>query len=165
MFDPHRYSPSLPDDLRITSPSWSPDGKRIAWLMWGFFSEQYQEAIGIFDLEAETFRLLHPWAGNGRGPGHPPSGSWSPDGKWLAITPYDPDPERRGVWLVVAKNPDKETFIGASTWFPLWSPDGKWLAYLEYDNEEGTDQVWLYNPNRGEHEKTTLPPGARAVDW
>lgn len=160
-FDPREYSGSVPEDLLIASPSWSPNGKRIAWLVWGSFSEQYHEGIGIFDREAKTFQLIHPVPGDGRGPGVPPSGRWSPDGKWLAITPYELDLDRRGIWLVDVKNPEKEIFIGASTWLPLWRPDGKWLAYYK----EGRNPVWLYNPETGEHEMTALPPEARVVDW
>ena len=125
----------------------------------------YQEGFGIFDLDAKTFQLIHPSAGDGRGPGAPWGGSWSPDGKWLAVPAWDADPGRRGIWLVEANNPENEVFLGASTFSPLWSPDGKWLAYHDYQSEQGTNQVWLYNPNTGERLKTSLPPQAWAVDW
>jgi Tol biopolymer transport system component len=164
-FNPRHYSPDLPDDLRIASPDWSPDGVRIAWHVVGSLSEQYQEGYGIFDLEQKTFQLIHPWAGDGRGPGAPWGASWSPDGRWLAITPFEPDLERRGVWLVDVDQPDKEIFMGASTVSPLWSPDGKWLAYHVDQDEKNTHPVWLYNPEAGEHLETALPPGAWAVDW
>lgn len=164
-FNPRDYSAELPEDVRISSPDWSPDGKRIAWHVSGNFSEQRQEGYGIFDLEAKTFRLIHPSAGDGRGPGPPWGASWSPDGKWLAVPAWDVDPGKRGIWLVDVNNPDEEVFLGESTVSPVWSPDGKWLAYHDYQYEQGTNQVWLYNLNTGEHAQTTLPSGAEAVDW
>jgi Tol biopolymer transport system component len=164
-FNPRDYSADLPEDVSIVSPDWSPDGKRIAWHVSGDFGEQQYEGYGIFDLAAKTFQLIHPWAGVGRGPGAPWSGSWSPDGKWLAITPFEVDPERRGVWLVVANKPEKEIYLGEETRSPLWSPDGEYLAYHDDQDEEDTNQVWLYNLNTGEQERTALPPGAEAEDW
>ncbi|HLE16059.1 MAG TPA: hypothetical protein VI776_15025 [Anaerolineales bacterium] len=214
-FNPREYSTDLPEDLFISSPSWSPDGKKIVWHLQGSFSEQYQRGYGIFDLKAKTLLLVHPYQGNGYG-GYPPPARWSPDGKWLAVDPPDPVPARNGTWLVKPSQPESEVFLGESTYVQVWSPDGKWLAYSHRDSS-ATDfyqvwivnanqpeqralmaeftfgpmwspdgkwlvyhrdpsgpqddedarmiEVWLYNPNTGGHEKTSLPPGARAVDW
>jgi Tol biopolymer transport system component len=212
-FNPRQYSPDLPADVFISSPSWSPNGKKISWHLSGSFSEQFHSTFGVFDLEENTVQLTHRYTGNGYG-GYPWPAVWSPNGKWLALPVRQ---EFWELWLVNAGKPDDEDFLGNSTYDPVWHPEGKWLAYTHRDEYGGSEfsevwlinpgkpeqkvlmgertsgpwwsldgewlayhqdlarseadesvrkyKIWLYNPDSGEHLKTSLPPGAQVVDW
>ncbi|MGA8599551.1 MAG: PDZ domain-containing protein [Bryobacteraceae bacterium] len=112
-------SPSIAD----RDPSWSPDGKSIAW----FSDESGEYALHIRDQ-------------NGLGPvtkislGNPPSffyaPVWSPDNKKIAYTD-----KRLNLWYVdlEKKTPvrvDTDLFDSPAYQIsPRWSPDSKWLTY------------------------------------
>ena len=104
-------------------PSWSPDGKSIAY---------FSDGSGEY--------ALHISPQNGLGPitkidlGKPPSffysPNWSPDSK--KITYSD---KRLNLWYIdlEKKTPvrvDTDLFEGAN-FTPAWSPDSKWLAYTK----------------------------------
>ncbi len=112
-------SPSVAD----RDPSWSPDGKWIAWL-----SEQSGEYA------------LHFRAPDGLGPTHfvslgsPPSffyaPRWSPDSKKIAIID-----KRLNLWLIDIAHPtplkiDTGRYEGAS-FDEAWSEDSRWLTYVK----------------------------------
>ncbi len=131
---------------RIASPAWSPDGKRLAWVVGGHFDDQWQIGVGVFDLGAQTARLLHPYEPIGMG-GWPPAPVWSPDGQWLAFHAIAGDPAEHGLWIARVDG-EKEHFLRPGE-APIWSPDGRWLA-----------EVGTWHP-----QQINLPPGAQAVGW
>ncbi len=104
-------------------PSWSPDGKRVAYL---------SDEAGEYEL--------HVRAADGRGPvkkyrlGDAPSfyynPTWSPDGQRIAY-----QDKRLNVWFIdldSGKSSKVDTAPYDEDWpsgAPAWSPDGKWLAY------------------------------------
>lgn len=106
-------------------PSWSPDGKTVAWL-----SDESGEYA------------LHLRAPDGIGPvrkidlGLPPSffyaPRWSPDSKKVALTD-----KRMNLWVVdVEKGTkakvDSDLFDTPASYLdPAWSPDSRWLAYVK----------------------------------
>jgi tricorn protease len=106
-------------------PSWSPDGKSIAW-----FSDEGREYA------------LHIRNQNGLGEprridlGAPPSyfykPVWSPDGKKIAYTD-----KRLNLWYVELEHPkpvlvDTDRFDSPAREFDqAWSPDSRWLAYTK----------------------------------
>ncbi len=106
-------------------PSWSPDGKSVAWL-----SDESGEYA------------LHLGTPDGMGPvrkvdlGLPPSffyaPRWSPDSKRIAITD-----KRMNLWVVdVAKGTkekvDSDLFdTPLSNLDPAWAPDSRWIAYVK----------------------------------
>ena len=106
------------------TPSWSPDGSRVAWFSdaSGEYRLVIAEQDGLGDpreipLESGTFYYTP---------------SWSPDGARLLFTDTD-----LNVWMVdVASGQntlvDTDTYmVPARTVDPVWSPDSKWIAYAK----------------------------------
>ncbi|MBP7588374.1 MAG: PD40 domain-containing protein [Thermoanaerobaculia bacterium] len=108
-------------------PSWSPDGKTIAWL-----------SDGSADASGEYALHLAPQDGSGEARrialGEPPSffyePLWSPDGKRIAL--YD---KRLTLWIVdvagggLTKVASDLFETPYRTLEPAWSPDSRYLAY------------------------------------
>jgi tricorn protease len=104
------------------SPSWSPDGKWIA-----YFSDEsgdYALHIRSHDGKGETKKI---------GLGTPASffynPVWSPDSKKIAFTD-----KRTNTWVVDIANGtpikiDSSPFGGPST--PVWAPNSQWVAYIK----------------------------------
>ncbi len=104
-------------------PSWSPDGKSIAW----FSDESGEYALHVRDQNGlgEIKKI---------GLGNPPSffysPTWSPDSKKIAYSD-----KRLNLWYVdLAQGTpvklDTDFFDGAS-FSQVWSPDSKWLAFTK----------------------------------
>ena len=118
-------------------PSWSPDGKTIAY----FSDESGEYALhlapqgGIGDVT----KIPMPEPGFYRSPG------WSPDSKKIAFV----DSHMR-IWYVDVEQRkpvqvDKERYWNnfGDDWVPVWSPDSKWLAYsTRLSNYLGAIQVY-----------------------
>jgi Tol biopolymer transport system component len=153
-FDPATFG--LPV-RRVGSPAWSPDGKRLAWVVGGDFDGKWQLGVGVFDLEAQTSLLLHPYEPVGVG-GWPAAPVWSPDGQWLAyiLWPAD-DPAEAGLW-VFHTDGTEEHFLGAGSG-PTWGPDGRWLSF-SLDGEPG---LWLAEVGAWRPRQIVLPPSPSAV--
>lgn len=104
-------------------PSWSPDGKTIAWLSDG--SGEYALHLAPQDGSGEARRIAL---------GEPPSffyePLWSPDGKKIAL--YD---KRLTLWIVdvasgaLTKVASDRYETPYRTLEPAWSPDSRYLAY------------------------------------
>jgi Tol biopolymer transport system component len=132
-FEPARYGLSVE---KLYQPAWHPDGRRLAWKVGGDLTGEGKRQIGIalFDLEAETAGLFHPY--------EPVGGTfdtdlaWSPNGEWLAfVTHQEPPAEGRlpNLWVVRWRD-GEETYVGAGI-DPTWSPDGRHLAYTDVQGE------------------------------
>jgi tricorn protease len=114
------HSPGTAD----RSPSWSPDGNKIAW-----FSDQSGEyRLIIADQNglapSREIPLINPTFFFDL--------SWSPDSKNIAFTDAG-----RNLWIV---NVEKGTALCADTdrmaspersMIPVWSPDSRWIAYAK----------------------------------
>jgi hypothetical protein len=167
IFDPRQYGMDSPKGQSIASPSWSPLGDRLAWFVSGLLDGQETSGYGIFDLNAKTFSLVHPYSILGTD-GLPPAAHWSPDGEWLAITTFDSNPQRTGVWLVNITDPQQEIFMGQSSGNPVfgpWTAEKKILAYTRFDETAGASQVWIYDLVSDEQQVAPLPPNAQVLKW
>lgn len=149
----------LNDIIRIAGPSWSPDGRKLAWTV-AVSDPAWRIAVAVFDLEAGSARLLHSYETIGRGGWFLPP-EWSPDGRWLAYVAEDIDPGQYGVWVVEVEG-SEEVFVGRGI-HPRWSPDGRWLLI---NSAEGPyEDPWLVEVETWYPLTMHLPPGAQVVDW
>ncbi|MCS7266161.1 MAG: hypothetical protein NZ805_15175 [Armatimonadetes bacterium] len=107
-----------PDFDFNTRPSWSPDGKKLAFTK----SSKGAASLCIYDLQSKRLkRITSQW---GRSP------AWSPDGKTIAfISSKKTSPD---VWLMDANGKNlRPIFEDESTDedMPCWTPDGKFIVF------------------------------------
>ena len=115
---PRRVINALFHGFRHWQPSWSPDGKRIAFV----FDRNRNWEIYVMDVNGDDPRGLtnHSTA---RDP------SWSPDGERIAFTS-----SRDGnleIYVMDADGGNQRNLTNSPhlEWYPSWSPDGKRIAF------------------------------------
>ena len=115
------------------APVWTPDGKRIVYML--IRADATTLVSKAIDSRAEPEPLLPP--GNMKSPT-----SVSPDGKTLAYVESDPA-TGQDIWtLSLTGSPAPKPFLRTrfSEGDAVFSPDGHWLAYTS--NESGANQVY-----------------------
>ena len=136
-----------------SEPSWSPDGKRIAYThaTWTA-ANAFTAWIEVVELESGK-RSRFPGQETGDAPPANTHASWSPDGKRLVFASPTgvmlSTGDARGPTLLV-RGPVPEAH-------PAWSPDGAWIAF-EMDAGGGR-ALWLLPPIGGNAELLSQPRG------
>lgn len=139
-------------DIAERDPSWSPDGRLLAW-----FDDSYGSGYELFVVPAdgsEGKRRLTSTDGSFK-----ESITWSPDSTMIAMT------DKAGrLWRVdVASGEttliDKEPW-GESMSAPSWSSDSTWIAYVRSDDATAQSQLWLHDVEAG----TSVPLTSTAFD-
>ncbi len=183
------------DPANDLDPSWSPDGKKIA-----FVSDRNNRANHIYVMDSDgqnLMRLTH--KASSRWP------AWSPDGKKIVyvhrldlwVMDADGGNQKQlthvGVNFYPAWSPDGERIAFASVWarrleiyvmdanggdnqerltqhmestaHPSWSPDGQWIAYGAH--EANRWQIFVVRSDGSGRPKrlTHNPPGKRRPAW
>lgn len=141
-FDPVEYGLDMVE--KLYQPEWSPDGRYVAFFVSGVFDSLQGTglAIAVFDLEAQTAQLLHPYAPAG-GAMFQNELAWSPDGEWLAFTTYAEAPasgRAPNAWVIRPDGAD-EDYIGVGSAL-VWRYDSMLLAFQSM-NAEQTEDVYL----------------------
>ena len=136
------------------SPSFSPDGKRLATY------NTNQNAIRILNLETSQESVI-------------PSvllgvGEWSPDGKKMLYTDLVPSVLEPNVGVYIADLESQQVdhafgeFIPDTDFSPpRWSPDGKWVAFSARPVGGGiSKRIWIINLDEGDPIPLTDDPTA-----
>jgi Tol biopolymer transport system component len=121
------------DGRDITTFSWSPDGRKIAFRSReeGRWNLALQASDGSGGVERLTTSYMSP-APN----------SFSPDGQLLAYIENNPD-TGRDVWVLNLADRKARPFLNTSyeETAPRFSPDGNWLAYSS--DETGRREIYV----------------------
>jgi hypothetical protein len=162
VFDPATHGLTGYGTLSLRSPSWSVDGRKLAWVAEGERRGQRRRALAVFDLAAGTARLLHPYQSSVVDDTPWPA-AWSPDSRWLAYYAPASDTEEAGAWtwILAADGSEEHRIDGTEA---MWSPDSRQLAVYRAE-AEGEDTVWLVEAETWCAVEVALPPGARLLGW
>jgi Tol biopolymer transport system component len=102
------------------APSWSPDGRRIAFM--GHLEGERPEGIWVVDADGTDAARLTPASYEAQYP------AWSPDGTQIAFTIY-----RAGAFTINVMDANgshvRELTLGPEDNWPVWSPDGRQIAF------------------------------------
>jgi serine/threonine protein kinase/Tol biopolymer transport system component len=124
-----------------TAPTWSPDGKKFAFLRGDPNNSQTliitanSDGSGAIELAKQPTIVNRP---------HPPS--WSPDGKWIAISVTTIEGKKTADKIQLVSTTDgkirefyeSDTPLGAVQWFP----DGKGLLCIRADRQSTKRQIY-----------------------
>ncbi|HVI10951.1 MAG TPA: S9 family peptidase [Candidatus Binatia bacterium] len=123
---------------QIGRPTWSPDGKRVAFIsnMSGRNNLWVVPAEGGWpvQLTVSDQRQAAP--------------TWSPDGKWIA---YQSDYDGDELWDIFLVSPVTGKVVNLtstrqiSETGPTWSPDGRYLAYLVKPKDSAAYEIDIYD--------------------
>lgn len=150
------------------NPSWSPDGKRIAFARW--FAIDFTD-IYVVDADGSGLRRLTRSPRRGFGSDLP---AWSPDGRRIAFVSsrledlesddygsdlYVIDVDGTGLRRVTTTPPATRGDSG-----PVWSPDGQRLAFVR-SSSEGVSDIYVVEPDDGRVRRLTRAGRAGEPAW
>jgi Tol biopolymer transport system component/DNA-binding winged helix-turn-helix (wHTH) protein len=137
---------SAPGDAK--SPSFSPDGRQIAFVWDGVERRHYDIYVQLVGSDT-PLQLTHHKSGDGI-PGPP---QWSPDGREIAFARCNS--ERDGAYTIPALGGAERRLTDSpcSDWTagrPIWTPDSKAMVMLDQCTPGGTRGVVLFSFVTGE---------------
>ena len=128
----------------ITSPAWSPDGRRLAYVSF----ENKKPVVYVHSLQEGKRQVAANFKGSNSAP------AWSPDGSRLAVAL-----SRDGGTHIYFVNPDgsnvrRLTHSAGIDTEPVFSPDGQTLYFTS--DRGGSAQIYRMSVNGGEPQRVTF---------
>src|SRR4029453_12526910 len=118
-------------------PSWSPDGRRIAYRHEGGGGDSTAE-IYMMNANGSEKRNLT------RRPGEDHSPAWSPDGRRIAFASVRGGP-MPSIWGSNPNGPGQRRVSRVSGEYPAWSPDGRKIAFDRHAFGPTGWDIWVMN--------------------
>jgi TolB protein len=131
----------------IISPSWSPDGSKLAYVSF----EKKKPVIYVQSVLTGRRTTLANFKGNNSAP------AWSPDGNSLAIVLTYSSNSQIHIISADGTSLRKLSSNGAIETEPAWSPDGKTIYFTS--NRGGAPQIYQMPVNGGEAKRVTFEGG------
>ena len=141
----------------LSAPTWSPDGRRIAYSGASPMGASDRRAgLWIIDVATRRGRLLTPMRLDGP--------DWSPDGRWFAHAVGAPA-DQAGLWLLSSDGKRRRRLTTGPVTSPRWSPGGRWIAYQAWaETSTDSDEVRIIEPATGRM-RTVASPATSPLAW
>jgi dipeptidyl aminopeptidase/acylaminoacyl peptidase len=142
-----------------SSPAWSQDGTKIAYVERSpeYFSGRLR--LADFDVNTGRFKdvakVLHEAAQDRGGGWSIRRVSWSPDGKSLALVLQDTGWDKLYLLSVNGGKPRAITDGESEDDDPVFSPDGRWLAFVSNRTRREERHVWIAPAEGGRARRLT----------
>lgn len=142
--DGHNPHTLLVSNFPLMSPSWSPDGKKIAYVSF----EGNRAAIYIQDVATGTRRVLSKFPGINGAP------AWSPDGKKMALVLTQTGYPKIYILNLETNHLERITDDWSLDTEPNWAPDGNSLIFTS--NRGGSPQIYRVYIDNKQVERVTF---------
>ena len=113
------------------SPTWSPDGKKLAFHEWD--PDTWISRIYTINVDGSGLRAITK--------AHSYSPAWSPDGRWIVYVRFDGMAGGNRRLRLVRPDGSKDvplTFGFAEAFGPAWSPDSRHIAFQGWSPDDDT---------------------------
>jgi len=128
----------------IISPSWSPDGSRLAYVSF----ERKKPIVYVQSLTTGQRQAVANYYGSNSAP------AWSPDGKRLAVTLTKDGGSQLYVIPASGGIPTRLTTSNGIDTEPNWSPDGQWIIFTS--DRGGSPQIYRMPSSGGQPQRLTF---------
>jgi Tol biopolymer transport system component len=151
-------SHGAPFVLQAGAPSWSPDGRSIAFTLGIDHCGMSGSRIAVVSVGGSTPRVLNRGAAcPSLGIGEEDDPAWSPDGRSIAFE------EDGDIWVMSAdgSHARRITLGPYPCTSPAWSPDGARIAYVALKHRYGgRGQIFVMNANGSDQRRLVSDAGS-----
>lgn len=137
-------SSALSSSQPIISPTWSPDGNRLAYVSF----ESGKPTIFVHTVSTGQRRLVSNFKGSNSAP------AWSPDGKQLIATLTLSGHSQLYLLDLSSNKPKRISDSSSIDTEPAWSPDGAWIYFVS--DRGGAPHIYRMPSGGGGAERITL---------